>query len=277
VRKFALILAIFAPVFVASAQISVRISVPQDDFLVYEPITIIVEISSFAGRTIVLRDTAEQPWLSLDVKDASERVVRAINVVTNETVELRPQQTIRRTINLTPLFEIRTPNVYRVQAIVTESHSSRQFASSWRPIEVVHGVKIWEQTIGLPAEHADAEEYRTYTLLTQRRGRDNHLYLRVQDERGGLVYGMFRLGKVLLGYKPQARCDVEGNGHVLHQIAPRYFQHTAVGPMGNVLERAIYSDFVSSPRLMTFSDGRVMVDGGEKVHPADASGAPPLR
>jgi hypothetical protein len=61
--------------------------------------------------------------------------------------------------------------------------------------------------------------------------------------------------------------DKAANLHVLYQGGPRAFGYAQVDPWGKVVSRAVYSDFVSRPRLVAEVAGDVHVDGGEQTYP----------
>ncbi len=99
--------------------------------------------------------------------------------------------------------------------------------------------------------------------------RDPHqdlLHICVKDEPHQLVYALIPLGGFLSVSEPEARIDKQAHLHVLYQNVPRSFCYFHVDTQGKVVERAVYSDFFSKPRLV-LDVGIVSVRGGELVYP----------
>ena len=55
------------------------------------------------------------------------------------------------------------------------------------------GRQIWKQTVGVP-EGTEGDEYRTFTLLTMEEQGSKMLYVRLQGQTSGTVYGCYNLG-----------------------------------------------------------------------------------
>jgi hypothetical protein len=250
--------------FAAQAQLAVQLATERDTFLRYEAVPVQVSIRNYSGRTIQLEDQGDKPWLNFVVADENGRQVAATDAARNsETALIPPRQTVTRKIDLLPLFELRERGTYRVQATIASDGYSA--TSAPLKITVVNGREIWTQTVGLPRQ--DRDEYRTYSLVTRREQQYDILYVGVQDEARQLVYGMVPLGVYVALGEPSAVVDKAGSLHLLFRSGSRTFGYARVDPYAEVSDRAVYSEMLSQPRLVTDAAGRVSVQGGEKTWP----------
>jgi len=244
----------------APAQVAVQLRAEKDTFLLYEPIPLTVAIRNQTGRTLSLTNSTETPWLDFLVTDESGRMIKAAEVIeSEENVLVPPGGTLSRKVDVMPLYEIRRRGSYRVKVRVRQGEMDA--VSTAVNFAVVEGRELWSQTCVL-----GNDEHRTYSLTVGRTGRDEVLHVCVRDEPKGLVYGLIALGKLLPLVPPEARIDREGNLHVLYQGAPHSFGYVRVDPLAKVIDRMVYSDVASMPRL-TVDGGTVAVRGGTQTHP----------
>lgn len=250
---------------VASAQISVRLQTEKDFFLLYEAIPVVVSLHNMAGRTIQLEGATDQPWLTFRVTDEHGTAVQAAGRLSaNEPVLVPAGKTVSRTVDLLPLYELRSHGNYRVQARVNAG--GIQTESEVLKFSIFQGRELWKKVVGLPSIENEKDEYRQYTLLAHRGERDEMLYLSIKDNPPRLVYGVISLGVFLSATPTDAQIDREGNVHVLFQNGPRSFGYVEVDPRAKLLQRAAFSDRMSKPRLLTEA-GNITVRGGEQIYP----------
>lgn len=256
-RYLALVVAL--PVF--GAQLNVQLRSEKDTFLVYEALPVTVTIHNYSSRPVRLEDSDDKSWLSFVVTDSDNGLVpRLAQPDTRQVLVIGPSQSVSRTIDLLPLFELRGNGSYRVQALVNEAGSNAL------RISLTNGRELSSQIVGLPMPDGAAEEYRTYALLARRGEREDSLYISVRDDPRQVVYSLVALGGFLSSAKPQTMVDRSGHLHVLFQNGPRSYGYVAVDETAKVLARGAYSDFSSRPRL-GLQDGAVRVSGGEQVYP----------
>jgi hypothetical protein len=250
----------------ARAQLSVRLNCDRDTFLLYEAVPVQVVIQNLSGRPLQLAGSGEKPWLNFIITDAAGSIVAAASKpATDEPMLVAPGQAAARTVNLLPLYELRSHGSYTVRASV-ETDSLKAMSAPVRLI-IINGREIWTQTVGLPAAEGQSEEYRAYSVLVRRGDRYDSLYIGVKDPSKGLVYGMLPLGTYIAMGEPEIRTDKAGHLHVLYRNASRSFGYVHVDPNANVIERAAFSELQSRPLLAMDADGSVSVVGGEKVFP----------
>jgi hypothetical protein len=247
----------------AWGQVTVSVGVPDSSYLVYEAVPVVVSVRNITGRTIELRGDATESWLSFLITDAAGRVVPGTGRVPEAgTVLIPPGDTVRRTFNLTPLYELRERGTYRVRAEVTTE--AIHAVSAPAKLTLLNGQEIWRQLVGVTRPDG-SEEYLHYLLLLKRGERETQLYVSVQNDRAGVVEGMYSLGTVVGVGQPTARVDARGHLHVLHRNGARTYGYHEIGPDASLVAQANYSEIQSRPELVTGADGFVSVQGGEKL------------
>ena len=246
----------------ALAQLTVQIRIPQTTLLVYESIPVIVSIQNFSGHQIQLADTGDSRWLKFTVTDRSGSAIPATGALAaSELVTIEPGKAVTQTIDLLPLFAIRSRGLYRVQASVHCPAGSA--VSTIVDLTLMEGREIWRQTVGLPGSQ---NEYRNYALVTRREGNMELLFASVREDSAQAVYSLVSLGELLPTGAPQARLDQRGHLHVLFQNGPRSFGYVHIDPSAKVQALAAYSNFDTWPEL-TEKDGVISVVGGEQTYP----------
>jgi hypothetical protein len=244
-----------------AAPLGVQVQSEKDSYLVYESIPVTVSIHNYSGRTVQLNETARASWLDFIVVGEGNSFVRKLRQPqAGAAVLIAPGETVSRTVDLLPLYELRNRGTFRIQAVV--QGEAGRFESPPIRFSLIHGRELWSQVVGL----SGTEEYRTYALLARRGERDDRLYVSVRDEPNDVAYGLVPLGTFLSTTPPQARVDRSGTLHVLFQNGPRSHGYVAIDPSARPVARAGYSDFTSHPRLVV-ADGTVSVTGGEQTYP----------
>jgi hypothetical protein len=247
-------------------QIAVQLRAEKDIFLLYEAIPVAVGIHNVSGRTLQVEPSAERPWLSFLISDESGSLVEGVGKLqADEEVLIPPGQTVSRTIDLLPLYDLRAHGSYRVQALINVN--GMQVISPPIRLFITNGRTLWSQTTGLPSSGNKQDEYRTYSLVARTSAQEDLLHICVKDDARQLTYELLPLGGFLTLTKPEARIDKQGHLHVLYQNGPRSFGYVHVDPYAQIVERAAYSDFLSKPQLVTNDDGTIRVRGGEQTYP----------
>jgi hypothetical protein len=250
----------------AQAQLTVEARMKRDVFLLYEPLPVQVTIRNISGRPIQLEESEGRHWLDFTIAYEDGREVLSLAGLKPEgAIAVRPNQTITRTVDLLPLYDLRTRGDYRVQAAV--NNGGMRMLSAPLRFNIIQGRETWVQTVGLPATEDQPAEYRTFSLQTRRDGQSDHLYICVRDDKKGIVYGLLEMGPYIPLGDPSVRFDKAACLHLLYQSGPRAFGYICVDSSAHVLDRAGYSDYSSKPELISDLSGTVTVRGGEKVFP----------
>ena len=250
----------------AQAQLTVGARMTRDIFLLYEPLSVLVTVHNISGRPVQLDEVAGRHWLDFTIAYEDGREVLCLARLQPEgAVTIPPGQTITRTVDLLPLYDLRTRGNYRAQAAVNNG-GVRTLSAPLR-FNIIQGRETWAQTVGLPVSEDQPEEYRTFLLQTRREGQSDRLYVCVRDNKKGIVYGLLEMGSYVPLGEPSVRFDKAACLHLLYQSGPRAFGYVRVDPSARVLDRAGYSDYSSKPELVSDLEGAVTVRGGEKVFP----------
>ena len=245
--------------------LGVRLRCDRDNFLVYEPISIQVTIQNYSGRTVRLEESEQASWLSFVITGDGNNVLPPVKQPGMQPVfEIPPRESVSRTIDLVPLYELRERGNYRVQAVVTALGSS--VASAPLRLSLTNGRELWSRVVGLPPVGSGPDEYRTYSLLARRGEHEDSLYVSVADEQRQVVYSLVSLGDFFSTTTPQVLIDGEANLHILFQNGPRSFGYAGIDPSAKVFRREAYSDLRTRPRLMS-DEGKISVVGGERTFP----------
>ncbi|HEY8899847.1 MAG TPA: hypothetical protein VIM61_05500 [Chthoniobacterales bacterium] len=271
----------------ADAQVRVDLGLRRSLFIRYEPVIATVTITNLSGRDIELNNVDNHKWFSFNIVSVQQGQADSPVPPYNADYSLDPVtipagQSLKRAVNITPLYPITEYGIYRVRATIYEAQS-RRFYSSNPPlnIEITEGRTLWEQTVGVPANQStsDGVETRTLTLLTHRLPDQTQLYLRIQDKERGLIYCTHQLGRVVSFNKPQVEIDANNDIHILQNTSPRMFLYTKVGLDGKILDRKQYSGSTeSTPTMRRTVSGDFRVMGGTFLDPnqiAEEKAAPP--
>ena len=253
----------------ADAQISLHLRMDRETFLLYESVPVTLTIRNSSGRPIQLGGEANPQWLRFVIYDKDGIQVPPIGARAMESVSLPPAQSVSRTFDLLPFYELRQRGSYRVQALVEDG--TVRVVSAPVAFHIVHGREIWSQTVGLPGETNAPPEYRTYSLVTRRDARYETLYVGVKNMANGVVYGMLPLGMYIETGDLETLLDKDANLHVLYRNGPRSFGYVQIRPDAKVADQSAYTEWMSKPHLASSAEGIVSVQGGEK-----GGTAPPL-
>ena len=244
------------------AQLTVQIRLPRPTLLVCESIPVTVNIQNYSGHPIQLADDGDSRWLKFEVTDGSGSAIPVTGTLTaSAPVIIEPGKAVTQTIDLLPLFAIRSRGLYKVQASVHSPAGSA--VSTVLDFRLMQGREIWTQTVGLPGSR---DEYRNYALVTRRDGNVELLFAAVREDAAQATYSLVPFGELLPTDKPQARLDKQGHLHVLFQNGARSFGYVHIDPAAKVQALAAYSNFDTWPEL-TEKDGVISVVGGEQTYP----------
>jgi hypothetical protein len=270
------IAAVAAFTFMGHAQVRVDLELRRTLYIRHEPVIAYVNITNLSGRDLVLEDDGNHKWFSFQIQTGDGRLIPAYD--TNyqiDPIEVAAGSTIRRAINLTPIYPISEYGMYRIRAAIYLRESGQYASSSALNIEVTEGRLIWQETVGVPASVAGGPGTRKISLLAHRLPDSNQLYLRIEDAEGSVVYCTHQLGRFVSFGKPQIELDAENTIHVFQATSPKTFMYSRIGLGGEVLDRKQFTASERRPVLRRKDDGTVAVIGGIPVAPVSESDVPP--
>jgi hypothetical protein len=250
--------------FRASAQVSVDLSLDQDEFLPCESVPLAVKITNRSGQQLHLG--AEVDWLTFNVESADGFVViKNAEVPVLGEFDLKNMQLAIKRVDLQPYFSMTKPGRYRVIATLRIKDWSAQLASAPQSFDVITGAKLWQQDFGVPADTNSAPTVRKYTLEEANYLKDQlRLYVQVSDAAEATVYKVSALGPMVSFAHPEAQVDRQSRLNVLWQTGAQSFSDAIVNPDGTVASLDYYDNFFSRPRLAVNDDGDVVVKGGTR-------------
>ena len=257
----------------ARAQIEVDLTLARHAYILYEPVVATVTVTNNTGREVTFEDTGAKQWFNLDVARLDGSILQPYD----SDYKLRPLtvrsgETLRRQIDLTPLFPIRERGTHRVRANIYYNEADKFFYSNYVTFELTDGKLLWRQNVGSPT---DVGNTRQVSLLTHTLLDKMLLYVRVRDDNGNTVYTTQSLGRVIMsGREPQEYFDRDNVLHVLHESFPGAYLYTEVNMEGERLSQVAYRRVgASRPNLVKTASGNVEVHGGQLQEPR-AAGEP---
>jgi len=131
-------------------------------------------------------------------------------------------------------------------------------------IDVIPGTVLWEQAFGVasPGATNTPPEVRRYALQQAIHLKQMKLYVRVTDQFGGKIFGVFPLGPLLTFSTPEKQIDKQSRLHVLYQVSARDFYYLIVSPDGKLLVRQVFEYTNTRPTLRADREGNIYVGNG---------------
>jgi hypothetical protein len=246
----------------AQAQIQLELKVSRPLYILYEQIIATITITNNAGRDITLEDVGGKQWFSMEVYAHVNQLLSPYDADYKlSSLTIPAGQSVRRQIDLAPLFPIREIGPHRVRANVYLPEFDKYFSSNMTGFDLTDGKTIWRQDVGVPGNGG----MRQLSLLTHRMPTKTMMYVRVRDEDNNIVYGTQPIGRLLTsGREPEAMLDRANQMHVLHLAAPKTFLYTVIGLEGERLDQKVFLEVANSrPILAKTADGGVEVRGGQ--------------
>ncbi len=263
-RAWALALTLLAAA-PARAQVSVEVTLDQEQFLPGEALPVAVKIRNRSGQT--LRLGTEPDWLTFSVESRDGFVVRKQGEppVLGEFV-LGSSQVATKRVDLAPYFVLNRSGRYAIIATVRIREWNSEVASAPCTFDIVSGARLWSQEFGVPLPPGVSNqppEVRRYTLLQANDPRKQlRLFLRLSDGSDTRLIKVLPIGPLVGFSQPETQLDAHSRLHLLYQDGPRSFSYLCISPQGEILERRAYEYLGSRPRLRVSEDGAVSVVGG---------------
>jgi hypothetical protein len=258
----------------ARAQLSVQLKINRRTHMVYEPVLATVSITNMAGRQVVLEDSAASQWFSFQLMTGEGRSIPPRNPDYQlEPLTIGPGETAKRTVNLQELYQLGDFGTVKVRANIYMSEANRYFSSRPEVLEFTEGRKIWTQTVGVPEGQEGAGSIRRFTLLTLEQEKGKMLYVRIEGESDGNIYGCYNLGRLVHGIEPEMQFDLGNNLWVLQLVAQKTYFLSKIGPSGQFHAQSTYVTPKSKPYLRRLGDGTLQLVGAIR-QPREIAGDP---
>ena len=261
-KTLSIIVALVALIFSrATAQVTVDLSLNQEEFLPGESIPVAVKITNRSGQQLHLG--AEPNWVTFSVEaEDGTSVIKNSEVPVMGEFDLESSQMGTKHVDIAPYFSINRPGRYTVTATLRIKAWGVEMNSAPKLFDVIEGAKLWSQDFGVPAA-SGIPEMRRFTLEQASYLHDQmRLYMELSDAAEARIYKTLALGPTVSFTRPEAQVDRTSQLHVLWQSGAQSFLFCLISTDGTILNREIYDDFGIRPKLVVNENGDVLVVGG---------------
>lgn len=265
-KSFWLILGLaVTPILSTSAQVTVKLTLDQDQFLPCERLPVAVHIVNQSGQLLHLG--ADPSWLMFSIEAADNFIVdKNSDPPVQGAFELDSSQMATKTVDLEPYFDLKRPGHYLIIATVHIKDWNTDIASPPQGFDIVNGAKLWSKVFGVPLPAGMSNrppEVRKYTLEEANYLHSQlRMYVQVSDESGSTIFKVRAIGPMVSFSQPEAQLDRFSNLHVLYQSSAASFLYTVINPDGDILRQEVYDYLNIRPRLRVGDDGSITVYGG---------------
>ena len=252
-----------------SGQVSVDLTLDQDQFLPGESLMVGVRITNFSGQT--LRLGKDNDWLHITLEGRDNYVVpTTADLPVQGEFDVESSKIVTRRVDVAPCFSLARPGRYVVSATVKLKDWDKELVSKPKAFDVIAGTTLWEQDVGVSAPAAGrAPEVRKYALQQAIHLKQMKLYVRVTDQAGSRVFRVFPIGPLISFSSPEHQIDKSSNLHVLYQTGAKSFNYSVINPNGKLLVRQTYEYTDTRPILRMDREGRIYVGGGNRRASSD--------
>jgi hypothetical protein len=250
-----------------AAQVSVEVTLEQDQFLPAEAIVAAVKITNRSGQT--LQFGTDPDWLTFSIESGQGSVaLKTSEPPVAGEFTLESAKIATRRVDLAPYFTLSKMGRYRIIATVRVKAWNQLITSAPKAFDIIQGAKLWSQEFGVP-EGTNAvngtPEARKYTLQQANYLRTQpRLYFKLTDATETRVFKVFPIGNVVSFSHPETQLDKWSNLHLLWQDGARSFSYTVITPDGDLTVRQTYDTAETRPRLSLNQDNKMIVAGGTR-------------
>jgi hypothetical protein len=96
----------------------------------------------------------------------------------------------------------------------------------------------------------------------------------MENSDQGIVYAIYRLGRLVQSQDPEVIIGADNSVHVLQLAAPRTYLYSVIGANGDLLGQKRYVSSKRPPHLNRLEDGSVGIVGGVEDVPRQAPSSP---
>jgi len=268
------------PILNVPAQVTVSLTLDQDQFLPSEALPVAVHITNLSGQP--LHFGADPGWLTFSVQAADDFiVVKNSDPPVQGEFDLDSSQVATKHVDLEPYFDLRQSGHYQIIATVHIKDWDTDITSPPLGFDIVNGAKLQSLVFGVPLPPGVTNrlpEVRKYTLEEANYLHSQlRMYVQVSDESGSTIFKVRAIGPMVSFSQPEAQLDRASNLHVLYQSSAASFLYAVINPDGNIVQREVYdySYLGVRPRLRSGDGGSITVYGGvRRVKPQNL---PPVK
>jgi hypothetical protein len=248
-----------------SAQVTMKLSLDQEQFLPGEALFVSVRINNQSGQTLNLGGDDE--WLKFSVESRDVPIVtKRGEAPVAENIILESAHAAIKRVNIAPYFNFKKPGRYSVTATAVIKDWGQEITAAPVSFDIINAAMLREIDFGVPLPAGVSNrppEVRKYTLLQANYLKDLMLYFRLSDA-SGTHDKVFSLGRMLNMNLQDTQIDRASNLHLLYQIGAHSSCYTMINPDGELLKRQTY-EFSAHPHLSFDESGAVTVVGAMRV------------
>jgi hypothetical protein len=263
----------------AHAQLNVSLDIKRRTFFRYEPLLATVTIQNLSGRDLTLED-GSSPWFGFTVLQGDTQTLLPPRNpdYQNDPFEVKINETVKRTVNLTQLFPLNEFGTHRIRANIYCKQLDKYFTTRTMIVDISEGRTVWKQVVGVPDTLPNAGKMHEITLLSGEGLKHQYLYCRITEPETGKVLCMNRIGHMIDGAQFDTQFDATNTLHVLQLAGPKTYSVTQVGVNGEMFGQWTYDAPKTRPRLRRDATGNIEIIGGvRRVEAAkNATPAPKL-
>ena len=252
-----------------SAQVTMELSLDQEQYLPGETLPAVVRITNRSGQTLTLG--TEEGWLKFAVESRDVPiVVRNGEAPVMEKIVLESAQAAIKRVNIAPYFNLKNPGRYSVTASAVIQDWGKQITSAPVGFDIIHAATLRELEFGVPLPAGVSNrppEVRKYVLLQANYLKTLTLYFQLSDP-SGKHDRIFPLGRMLNMNLQDTQLDRFNHLHLLYQIGAHSSCYTMLSPDGELLKRQTY-EFTTHPRLKFDEGGNIAVAGATRLERPD--------
>jgi hypothetical protein len=252
-----------------SAQVTIELSLDQEQYLPGESLPVIVRITNRSGQTLTLGE--DQDWLKFSVESRDVPVVvRNGEAPVVEQIILESAHAAIKRVNIEPYFNLKNGGHYTVSATVLIRDWGKQINSAPVAFDIIHAAILRELEFGVPLPPGESNrppEVRKYSLFQANYLQKLMLYFQL-SEASGKHNKVFPLGRMLNMNLQDTQLDRASNLHLLYQIGAHSSCYTEIDPDGNLLKRQTY-EFTTHPRLKYDEKENIFVVGATRAERPD--------
>lgn len=243
------------------AQVTAELVLEEEHFLRSESLPVRVRISNFSGQP--LRFGGSPEWLTFTVFNRDGVALKPLSDVPSpKPFTVESSKTVSFRADLMPCFNLNEVGRYSVKVKMSVPQIEKEVTSEPRDFDIMSGVKIWEQEVGIPGTTPPV--LRKLALQQATFTKQLRLYARVTDPKETEFVRVLPLGALVSFSKPEVLVDNSSQLHVLYQNGARTFVYSIVTPDGEHIVRQTFDYGNARPRLQSEDDGRVIVKGGAR-------------
>lgn len=237
----------------AKAQVNMTCTLAHDTVLQFEPIWVEFKLKNVSGRLLTLAPD----HLGFEVEKIPGRFMKGSGrPLIDAPLPLRPGVEVTRRVNLLQAYGMKEKGRYAIRGRIQVG--DELLLTPRKHLDVVTG---FERARLVSSASRGAEMNWVLRLISLKRDHAESLFLRLDDEREGLCYGVYGLGGSLHVREPLLQVDTAGRVHVLHQTGPESYAHSIYTLNGRYIGRQNYLAAQGDIRLEANGTGELRIGG----------------